>query len=312
MAFTNTSTTRSSNTTVARYDGAIVCNAVGSATISAETYQRYFRDYACSQPYPLTASSTLTNNPSVSSITPARGLIGNTIQITINGDGFGATPKVNVPANGGITVSAVSAANGGTQVKATFAIAEDATGGNIAISVTAGGKTSNSKNFFVQIPSKLVRFNVPAVPNGLPGAPNGVGPLQTPVNAVAKDLSGRDLLNGQRVCGVYRNYAFVLVDQEGQRILQPFRIEENFSCFECPNGVPTFEPSDIPASGVISDTQLRARPGSNCLPDGDRERFLQGFTVVIGSKRFEPSTIVSIERGNFDGGLRVDSEIIAP
>ncbi|MCP9495945.1 MAG: hypothetical protein MSG64_15970 [Pyrinomonadaceae bacterium MAG19_C2-C3] len=169
---TNTSTTRSSNTAVARYDGAIVANGVGSATISADTLQRYFRDYACSQSYPLTARSTLTVNPAISSITPARGLIGNTIQITINGDGFGATPKVNVPANGGITVSNVSAANGGTQVKATFAIAVDATGGDKAISVTAGGKTSNSKNFFVQVPTSFKVLSASVFPgqtaNGAP------------------------------------------------------------------------------------------------------------------------------------------------
>ncbi|MCP9495954.1 MAG: IPT/TIG domain-containing protein [Pyrinomonadaceae bacterium MAG19_C2-C3] len=302
MAFTNTSTTRSSNTTVARYDGAIVCNAVGSATISAETYQRYFRDYACSQPYPLTASSTLTNNPSVSSITPARGLIGNTIQITINGDGFGATPKVNVPANGGITVSAVSAANGGTQVKATFAIAEDATGGNIAISVTAGGKTSNSKNFFVQIPSKLIRANVE-------GAPNGVGPLLTPVYADANDLAGNVVAQG--VCGVFRNYAFHLVDQVDERILQPFTYTETFSNYTGPFGQPTGNTKTVPAGLTATDAQGFGFT-FRCLGPADNEAFRQSFFVTVGSTKFNLSTVLEISRGNYSGTLTVNSRVITP
>ncbi|MCP9495947.1 MAG: hypothetical protein MSG64_15980 [Pyrinomonadaceae bacterium MAG19_C2-C3] len=308
---TNTSTTRSSNTAVARYDGAIVANGVGSATISADTLQRYFRDYACSQSYPLTASSSLTNNPSVSSITPPRGLIGNTIQIAINGDGFGATPVVNVPANGGITVSNVSAGSGGTLVNATFAIAVDAVGGNKAISVTAGGKTSNSQNFFVQIPSRLVPFDVS-------GATNGVGPLQTPVNDVITALNGTVLFNGLQVCGVYRNYAFILVDQNGERILQPFTLGEVFSNYQSPAGfpAPTFEPASIAAGEFVGDIQTLAFPGFQCLVPNDTQSFTQKFYVEVGQgqskKRFDPSTTIRIEKGNFAGTLRVDRTITTP
>ncbi len=205
-------------------------------------------------------------------------------------------------ANSGIAVSNVSAGSGGTLVNATFAIAVDAVGGNKAISVTASGKTSNSFNFFVQIPSRLVRANVA-------DAPNGIGPLLTPVYSDVRNLAG-DLI-AQGVCGVYRNYAFHLVDQMGERILQPFTYTETFSSYTGPFGQPTGNTKTVPAGLTATDAQGFGFT-FRCLGPSDNEAFRQSFFVTIGSTRFNLSTVFEISRGNYSGTLTVNSRVITP
>lgn len=43
-----------------------------------------------------------------------------------------------------------------TEVRASFTIAVDATGGNRSVTVTSRGRTSNSVNFFVQVPTSAL------------------------------------------------------------------------------------------------------------------------------------------------------------
>ena len=81
-------------------------------------------------------------------------------------------------------------------------------------------KTSNDdKKFFVQIPSKLLPFHQTL-------APNGIGSINTPVNADVKTLEGQVIINN--FCGVYRSYLFILADQEGQKIQAAFTSTKYF------------------------------------------------------------------------------------
>lgn len=99
-------------------------------------------------------SIPISARPTITSITPNRGLIGSTVSVTINGSGFrsGAT---TIPSMAGITVSNLTV-NTSRRITADFIIAANATGGNRSVAVKVGNQTSrNSVNFFVQIPTSL-------------------------------------------------------------------------------------------------------------------------------------------------------------
>jgi YD repeat-containing protein len=97
--------------------------------------------------------------PKITSISPAQGLIGTTVSVTISGQGFGTSPTVQT--GPGIAV-AVASANS-TTINASFAIAPNAPVGNSGVTVTVstpdgGTVTSNSVNFTVT-PAFTVRYN---------------------------------------------------------------------------------------------------------------------------------------------------------
>ena len=105
--------------------------------------------------------------PTISSISPAQGLVGAATNVTITGSGFaqGAT----LQAGTSITVSNVSVSSS-TSISATFTIENSSSaGGNWNVSVTSGGQASNNKGFFVQIPSSLQVVSASILPTGTSG-----------------------------------------------------------------------------------------------------------------------------------------------
>jgi len=90
--------------------------------------------------------------PTITSINPPRGLIGQEHTVTINGSAFGPAPQVNV-SGAGVTAQVVSSSD--TQIQVKLRVRSDATGGNHGITVTNPAGTSNSINFFVQTPAKM-------------------------------------------------------------------------------------------------------------------------------------------------------------
>lgn len=246
--------------------------------------------------------SELGVRPRITSITPSRGAINAKTTVTIQGSGFSSSATVNT--GSGITASITS--RSATSITVELTVASTATGGNHGITVTSNGKTSNSKDFFVQIPSKLLPLNIPVV------APNGIGPLKTPVNENVVDLGGRVVF--QNYCGVYRNYAFFLADQEGERIFTTFTLDEVFSDYSSPAGFPPppFTPSTIGPNDNIGDIQPLGFTYPNCLLPGDTQTFTQQFTITIGTEVYHPTTKIKIERGNFGGTLKVDRTILTP
>jgi hypothetical protein len=131
----------------------LVTGVSGGTTTIRATYQ----DYAYSPSYGCPCNSwqvidlgsdTANVKPSVTSMSPTRGLIGVTTSVTINGKGFGTNPTVN--AGSGVTVTRGSFTD--TQVQASFAVASNAPSGNHSVTVTTAQGTSNSVNFYVQVP----------------------------------------------------------------------------------------------------------------------------------------------------------------
>jgi len=97
--------------------------------------------------------------PRIDTISPAQGPVGNTLGVTISGQGFGTNPtKLTVQTGNGITTTVSSAQD--NQIGASFAIALNAAGGGylVFVRVTASDGTtqdSNAVSFYVQIPTYL-------------------------------------------------------------------------------------------------------------------------------------------------------------
>ena len=116
-------------------------------------------------------------------------------------------------------------------------------------------------------------------------------------------------------CGVYRSYLFFLADQEGQKILAPFTLDEIFSnvFHSVPGLAPvTYEPVNFPANHVaIEDLQTLGFMGG-CLNSGEFQTFTQKFKITINGTPYFPTTTINIKRGNEGGVLKVDRTITTP
>lgn len=99
--------------------------------------------------------------PTITSINPPRGLIGQEHTVTINGSAFGPAPQVNV-SGAGVTAQVVSSSD--TQIQVKLRVRSDATAGNHGITVTNPAGTSNRRDFFVQVPSKFTFVSVESIP----------------------------------------------------------------------------------------------------------------------------------------------------
>lgn len=103
-------------------------------------------------------SDTADAKPKIESISPARGLVGTTVAVTINGSKFGSGSTVSVGGNG-VTASNVTRVSS-TKITANLVIAAEAMSGNRGITVTSRGLASNSVDFYVQIPYAFTAISV--------------------------------------------------------------------------------------------------------------------------------------------------------
>src|SRR5208282_1749755 len=126
--------------------------------------------------------------PNITRISPAQGLIGTTVYVTIAGSGFGASPTVS--AGSGIAVSINYVSEDGTEIQAYFKILTTATPGNQAVTVTNGNQTSPSVSFFVQVPTSLS--------------------IVTGTDSTTSEAS----CGGNSGCGVTRSFTYQVYDQE--------------------------------------------------------------------------------------------------
>jgi len=234
--------------------------------------------------------------PRITSITPARGLIGTATAVTIRGRSFGSNPSVII---GGMGVTYSGSGGSTTQLTGTLNVAADATIGDHSVQVSNKGQRSNAVNFIVQLPTRLVPFDIPD------RTTNGKGPVVVIDNGDIVDLSGNVRATNQ--CGVYQNVAYVLVDQAGQRIVQPYTLIEEFAFNAQPSQ--TF---NLPANAIITDIHSRSRTAPACLGFNEHDELVQGFTVVAGTSRFDLTTLVSIRVGDFMGTRNVFVEISRP
>lgn len=225
--------------------------------------------------------------PVITSVTPARGPVGASVDVVIQGSGFAPIPTINAS---GIAVAIISSTAGA--IHATFAIPVSQPGGNAGVTVTVGGQTSAPASFYVQVPTSLARQTYPG--DAPAGARGGLGPLETPDgtagNNTAVNAAGQVV--DSPVCGVYRNLAYVVVDQEtpAQLIqgLSNIGLTETFSGFSgvppapgtltesidlvnCPGGIG----SGQCAADVIDFVALFGDGGA-CLAAGANQSFIQG------------------------------------
>jgi hypothetical protein len=223
----------------------------------------------------------------VDSVSPERALVGQPVDVTINGSGFGTgTPTVN--AGSGITVSNVQLINSG-EVRARFTIAMNAPPGNHAVSVTTslGQTTTLLGNFFVQIPASLRRDSLSNVIEILNGSV----------------VDGLGEIRGTNKCGAYRNVVYQLMDQgnPANPLLASLELIEIFSSYQGPSSLnpgsaklggtkPDGRTADV--FGLVDD--FPSCPGPVSLS------FNQNFQVTVGSQIFNLTTANSVAI-SFDG-----------
>lgn len=213
----------------------------------------------------------LTVKPRINSISPDRGPINSTVGISITGSGFGSGSTVSV---GGTGVTASVQSFSSTSLSVTLTVASNATAGNHGVTVTRSGKTSNSVNFYVQIPTSLRRDSM----SGLIDQPGG--------------------------CGATRTLYYHLLDQEGVEISTDGTLQEAFSNFNGPAGLTNSEPVNASmSSGVAIDTVGYLTPDSTCPPPFTAT-VTQTFTVVIGAQSYPLTTSNSISEGRTTSGSK--------
>lgn len=141
--------------------GMVTGQSPGTANISAfspndQIYNPNFCCQACTYCDSGVGGSTPGNVLQITNIDPDIAMIGsNSVQITIDGGGFGSSPVVNLPP--GFTTSGQGST--GSRIVITVSIGFNATVGNNSISVTANGATSNLENFQVDGPYQMIVQN---------------------------------------------------------------------------------------------------------------------------------------------------------
>ena len=226
----------------------------------------------------------ITVKPTVTSITPAEGAVGDTVSVTITGTGFsaGSGPTVNMGSD--ITVTRDSYSN--TSIAAHFAISSSATGGDRQLSVTVNSaQSANFDGFYVQIPTDFVPYTTSVTPN------NGASDLVSGSSVTVVDLLGNILASG--VCGGFQNFTYAVVDQRQppQRITHgTVTGVESFSNFQPSSGPWGSHPTPAPPSTIPLDTKiftdnqaLYIASPPTCPAANGTMTFTQTFKIYLGS-----------------------------
>jgi hypothetical protein len=262
---TGSATWSSSDTSVATVSGGTVSFVgPGSCNIIANWNATEYVGPNCS-PETVTAGGGegATVAPKITSISPSRALFGTVVDVDIKGNGFGSNPSVN--AGSDITVSIQGANN--SDIVCTFSLAGNGTGGNHAVTVTASGHTSGSVNFYVQIPTSLLRNSI------------------TDVIPVANGT-----INGNpNECGAYRSVSYTLLDQASTQIVTDQPVSETFSNY---SGPPSLAPPNKPVAdsgGALQGTLGFGTPAPQC-PPAFQASLTQRFNVAVGLNVFNLTT----------------------
>jgi IPT/TIG domain len=110
--------------------------------------------------------------PKITDISPAQWLVGDQVQVTINGQGFDSTSTVN--SDSGVTGTIQSVTS--TQIIATLSIPADDPRGNTNIYVTAQAQQSGNLAFYKQVPSNSSVISTRALPAGTRYGLDGCSP----------------------------------------------------------------------------------------------------------------------------------------
>ncbi len=241
--------------------------------------------------------------PTITSISPAQGLVGTAINVTVTGTGFASGATVSAGSN--ISVSSVSVKSS-TQITATFTPTNSSSaGGDQAVTVTSGGQKSNSKNFFDQIPTHFQFVTVA-------GAPGGKGPIVPVTNGNVVALNGQVIQSNY--CGVYENFAYEILDQQSNPLLNGAATgTEVFTNISVPPGPTPVVLAINFATQAWNDTQAwKGTYPKFCPTNNDNQALDYSMTMKIGSTVYPLVTTVHYTKGNFNGTLNVTAAITVP
>ena len=247
-------------------------------------------EFRCNFSYAVGSASTTASlvPPQITSISPPRGLIGITVDVNIVGRGFGSNPTVQVAGTG---ISVAYDFRGDTEILARFAIAANAQPGNHAVTVRVGTQISNSVNFFVYVPTRLVRNSLSDVIRIDPGPGNVV------------DSFGQIVATNR--CGAYRRLTYTLVDQSGQTITDEASITESFSNYQGPPDSAPESRTVMTTQGQIGDVVGMTKTYPNCPSNGEGASFNQSFTATIFGMTFNLTTANSIQMQKSSGNYTI-------
>ncbi len=282
---------------------------------------------------PSTALPSITSNPSawlpqgntpqqraplpvqINKLSKTRALVGSTFHVVIQG----ALLKQITSFDGGsdltITVTPIDQANATNNVLgATFAVAANAAAGahKIIATLKNGKKITSKQDFFVQIPTTLVRDS------SFGANHDGLGGVVSITNGNVVDIFGQTVRTHR--CGIYENIGYLLNDQEGQTIDGDYSLAEHFTNYTASNQALSLPPDQQQTvqdgQSRLGDTQFFGTISPPCPGPNDNEAFDQQFSVLIGTgtnTTTYPLTMVNhIERGFFAGTPRIDVTITHP
>ncbi|MFB3924277.1 MAG: Ig domain-containing protein [Terriglobia bacterium] len=136
----------------------------GTTTIVAQfsTTNYQYIPYSGCRPQPVNGAGNRTCPvaPHITSVSPTQDPLGDTYTVILAGNGFGAAPSSTASVNAGSgIVATIDPVSTDTSIKSYFLIQASAPGGNHSVTVTTNGGTSNSVNFYVQIPTTAVKYS---------------------------------------------------------------------------------------------------------------------------------------------------------
>ncbi len=142
--------------------------------------------------------------------------------------------------------------------------------------------------------------------------------VTTVTNGTVYDYFGQTARTGY--CGVYRNLASDLLDQEypPKKIITQsnFTLTEYFSNYTSSYGgtiPPTQTFTQNTSIQQLADTQSLGGPyPSQCPGPNDNESFDMTFKVTIGGKDYPLTTVRHVSKGNFNGTPKVDVTTTTP
>ena len=241
---------------------------------------------------------------SITGISPAQGLVGTEIDVTITGTGFAAGATVSAGSN--ISVSNVSVASS-TEITATFTPSNSTSaGGNQTVTVSGA---TGSQTFFVQYPAHLIYSNDAGL---TPNNGHSVITAGTKINIVQfnGEPNGQTIATG--VCGGYQWLTYAPTDQSGNQITNgTITFPEAFSNFSPspatdPFGFPTpSAPATVGLPGnFLADTQaIWNKTPPTCEPASRSDSFNQGFTAIVGKVTYPITTVVTVARSTNSQGV---------
>jgi hypothetical protein len=151
--------------------GLVTAEAGGSTTIlgcytdNCWTYCGYPGPTCTSHSMSCCGPAAVSVQPKITGISPSLGLIGANTSVTISGSGFGQSQGSST-VNAGSNISFSYSSWSDTQIGVTFQVGSNAPSGNHSVTVTTAVATSNSVNFYVQVPAGLtVASTISSQPN---------------------------------------------------------------------------------------------------------------------------------------------------